>query len=111
MDPTQEEQESLALWGVQDASILLSNYADLAYLLKRLDRLIAMDSAVAHLAGSMGVSVWVLLAHSCAWCWGTGSEHTPWYPTVRLFRQRNFHIWDGCIQSMSKALIAELFEG
>jgi Tfp pilus assembly protein PilF len=67
----------------------LRDFADTAALLANLDLVIAVDTAVAHLAGSMGVPCWVLLPdYRCDWRWQTLREDTPWYPgSMRLFRQ------------------------
>ena len=62
--------------------------------MKGLDLVIAVDTAVAHLAGGLGVPVWTALAFAPDWCWLLEREDTPWYPTMRLFRQPRFGAWD-----------------
>ena len=60
---------------------------DTAAILKNLDLVITSDTAVAHLAGALAVPVWVALSYAPEWRWGREAETSPWYPTMRLFRQ------------------------
>lgn len=69
-------------------------FLDTAAILPHLDLVVAVDSAVAHLAGAAGVPAWVLLSTAADWRWGVGRADTPWYPSVRLFRQRTLGDWD-----------------
>jgi ADP-heptose:LPS heptosyltransferase len=61
------------------------------------DLVIAVDTAVVHLAGAMGRPVWVLVPFAPDWRWSLQGETTPWYPTARLFRQTSLGDWDGVI--------------
>jgi hypothetical protein len=61
--------------------------ADVAAVLKNLDLVITVDTAIGHLAGALGVPVWVALSFSPDWRWMLGRTDSPWYPTMRLFRQ------------------------
>src|SRR5581483_10989006 len=61
--------------------------ADTAALIGQLDLVISVDTMVAHLAGALGRPVWLLLSFAPDWRWMTGREDSPWYPTMRLFRQ------------------------
>lgn len=72
----------------------LTDFADTAGLLANLDLLITVDTAVAHLAGSIGILVWLLLPHAPDHRWMLGREDSPWYPSMRLFRQTNRGRWD-----------------
>jgi hypothetical protein len=58
---------------------------------------ITIDTSVAHLAGAMGLPVWVLTAHAPDWRYHLGREDNPWYPTMRLFRQERDGDWTGAI--------------
>jgi hypothetical protein len=63
------------------------DFADTAAIVMNLDLVITVDTAMAHLVGTMGKPVWILHSHIPDWGWGLQSETTPWYPTARLFRK------------------------
>ncbi len=75
--------------------------------LDTLDLLISVDTGIAHLAGAMGVPVWTMLSHVPDWRWGASSSLTPWYPSMRLFRQTTRGDWPSVVGAVSVAL-AEL---
>jgi tetratricopeptide (TPR) repeat protein len=77
---------------------------DTAAVMKNLDLVITTDTAIAHLAGGLGVPVWVALAAVCDWRWLRGRNDSPWYPTMRLFRQTTLGDWDGVFRRMTAAL-------
>lgn len=77
---------------------------DYARALKALDLLITIDSMPAHLAGALGVPVWTLLHHDPDWRWMEGRDDSPWYPQMRLFRQRAAGDWAGVIDAASTRL-------
>jgi tetratricopeptide (TPR) repeat protein len=68
-------------------------FMDTAAIIRHLDLVITCDSAVAHLAGALGASVWVALPSAPDWRWLLAREDSPWYPTVRLFRQQTLGDW------------------
>lgn len=72
---------------LRDLSPLLGDMAETAAAIDRLDLVIAVDTAVAHLAGALGCPVWLLLPATPDWRWGLEGETSGWYPTMRLFRQ------------------------
>lgn len=74
--------------------------------LKTLDLIITVDTMMAHLAGAMARPVWTLLPFQCDWRWMIGREDSPWYPTMRLFRQRQPGDWDGVVKEARQALTA-----
>ncbi len=84
----------------------LHDFADTAGLLANLDLVITVDTAVAHLAGAMGIRTWVLLPVVPDWRWMLNREDSPWYPTLRLFRQKSRGDWAGVIQAVAQALKA-----
>jgi ADP-heptose:LPS heptosyltransferase len=69
-----------------------------------LDLVIAPDTAVAHLAGALGVPVWLALPFASDWRWLSGRDDSPWYPTLRLFRQQRWGDWDEVFERIANAL-------
>jgi ADP-heptose:LPS heptosyltransferase len=63
-----------------------------------LDLMISIDSMPAHLAGALGVRTWTLLQAEADWRWMNDREDIPWYPTMRLFRQRSAGDWEGVVR-------------
>jgi ADP-heptose:LPS heptosyltransferase len=81
---------------------------DTAAAIMNLDLVISVDTMVAHLAGALGRKVWLLLGFSPDWRWMLEREDTPWYPTMRLFRQRRPGDWPEVIERVAEALRAEV---
>jgi len=71
----------------------IHDFSDTASLIENLDLIVSVDTAVAHLAGALGKPVWTLLAFSPEWRWLLNREDSPWYPTMRLFRQSSPRDW------------------
>ena len=71
----------------------LHDFSDTAAALSHLDLLVSVDTSVAHLAGAMARPVWVLLPNIPDWRWMLDREDSPWYPTMRLFRQTGISTW------------------
>jgi len=82
----------------------LEDFADTAAFLEQLDLVIMTDSAVAHLAGAMGRPIWNLLQHVPYWIYGSNDDHTPWYPSMRLFRQSADGTWNSVFTAAADAL-------
>ena len=82
----------------------LEDFCDTAAVIAQLDLVICVDTAVAHLAGALGKRVWVLLPQPPDFRWLEHSEETPWYPTMRLFRQRVRGDWDDVVERVAAAL-------
>lgn len=89
---------------IQDWAGHLHDFADTAGLLANLDLLITVDTAAAHLAGAMGRPVWTLLQPIPDWRWMLEREESPWYPSMRLFRQRIGETREPVIQRLARAL-------
>jgi tetratricopeptide (TPR) repeat protein len=70
-------------------------FLDTAAVMQHLDLVVSADTAAAHLAGALAVPVWVAVAAVSDWRWLVGRDDTPWYPTMRLFRQGRLHDWPG----------------
>ena len=91
---------------VADLGPWIEDMADTAALAMQLDLVIAVDTAVAHLAGALGRPVWVLLPLAPDWRWMLERADSPWYPTMRLFRQERLGDWEGVIGRVCGALAA-----
>jgi hypothetical protein len=84
----------------------VSDVAGTAEIIKGLDLVISADTMVAHLAGAMGKPVWLLLPYSPDWRWMRGRADSPWYPSMRIFRQGKRGDWDGVLADVKAALAA-----
>jgi len=89
-----------------DLNRYLNDMADTAAAIAQLDLVITVDTSVAHLAGALGQTVWVLLAQVPDWRWMYEREDSPWYPSMRLFRQTRAGDWQNVIQRAIEALAA-----
>jgi tetratricopeptide (TPR) repeat protein len=90
---------------LRDYSDGLNDFADTAACIANLDLIISIDSAVAHLAGAMGKPILLLLPFAPDWRWMSGRSDSPWYPTMRLFRQQRPGDWSGAIEMVRKELV------
>jgi len=68
------------------------------------DPVITCDTAVAHLAGALGARIWLAVQHVPDWCWMEGRDNSPWYPTMRLFRQNVRDDWTPVFAAMARDL-------
>ncbi len=87
-----------------DAAGGLSDFADTAALIEALDLVIAVDTAVAHVAGALGKPIWLLSRFDACWRWLHNRDDTPWYPSMRLFRQTAPGDWAGVMSRVAEAL-------
>jgi tetratricopeptide (TPR) repeat protein/GT2 family glycosyltransferase len=88
----------------------LNAFSDTAALIECLDLVICVDTAVAHLAGALGKPVWLMNRYASCWRWGQNRLESPWYPSMRIFRQADVRDWRGVIEPVLIAaaeLIAE----
>ena len=83
---------------------LIGELADTAALIKQFDAVISVDTSVSHLAGTLGVKTFLLLAYCPDWRWGVSGEKTPWYSSMKLLRQPKRGDWDSVIQKMADIL-------
>ena len=80
-------------------------FVDTAAVMICCDLVITSDTAVAHLAGALGVKTWVALKSVPDWRWMLDRDDSPWYPTMRLFRQQSHGDWDGVFEEIRQALV------
>lgn len=85
----------------------LGDFAETGAIIANLDAVVCVDTAVAHLAGALGHRTFLLLAHRPDWRWLLGRDDSPWYPSLRLFRQDRPGDWSGPIAAVAKALEEE----
>lgn len=85
---------------------VVSNVASTAAIVASLDLVVTVDTMLAHLAGALGVPCWVLLPYVPDWRWQLGRKDSPWYPSLRLFRQTQPGDWEGVLMRVSQALEA-----
>ncbi len=84
----------------------LKDFADTGALIECMDLVITVDTGVAHLAGSLGKEVWLLISINSDWRWLHERTDSPWYPSMRIFRQNRSEGWRGVMQQVRKALAA-----
>jgi tetratricopeptide (TPR) repeat protein len=94
-----------ALGQVQHHPTAMRDFADTAALLDLVDLVITVDTSVAHLAGALGRPVWLLLPNNPDWRWMLERDDSPWYPTMRLFRQPARGDWAGALAAVLRALL------
>ena len=96
---------------VLDATDLAENfsdYAETAAALMALDLVVTVDTSVAHLAGALGRPAWLLISKVPDWRWGERGRDSPWYPSIRLFRQAVAGVWDDVIADVARALVEKM---
>ncbi|TAF49866.1 MAG: hypothetical protein EAZ61_13820 [Oscillatoriales cyanobacterium] len=109
-EPLPRDRQRLLSLGVIDLDPFLTDFSDTAAFIAKLDLVISVDTAVAHLAGSLGKPVWVLLAAVADWRWLVDREDSPWYPQARLFRQTQAGDWRSVVAALRQALVQLIHE-
>jgi ADP-heptose:LPS heptosyltransferase len=103
----------MKLWLADERSASATNVLqplsvdDTTSLLAQLDGAVVVDTAVAHIAASLGVPTMLLLGGSACWRWETFSHGTPWYPSMRLFRPATIGDWAGAVSDVAAALAGD----
>jgi hypothetical protein len=97
--------EDMKLINLEDE---LNDFADTAAVIANLDVVISVDTAVAHLAGAIGKTVWTLLPFVPDWRWLQNRDDSPWYPGMRLFRQTRLNGWSGVFEQVKKVLMKKV---
>jgi tetratricopeptide (TPR) repeat protein len=103
-DAVAQLRDSTLDHGVIDYAADLHDFADTAALIENLDLVIAVDTAVAHLAGALGKPLWLINRYNTCWRWLLDRTDSPWYPTARLFRQDATRQWDPVMARIQAAL-------
>jgi ADP-heptose:LPS heptosyltransferase len=83
----------------------INDFSDTAALIENLDLTISADTSVVHLAGALGKPIWTLLPFVPDWRWMLNREDSPWYPTMRLFRQSSPGDWESVISKVKEELL------
>jgi hypothetical protein len=101
-----EEVPELEVVGITDLGSRFdrTTFADAAAVISNLDLVITVDTALAHLAGALGMPVWVALPCRPDWRWLLDRDDSPWYPSMRLFRQPQPGEWPAVFQRMTAEL-------
>ncbi|MGE0722885.1 MAG: tetratricopeptide repeat protein [Alphaproteobacteria bacterium] len=94
--------------GIDRTIEAVTDFADTAAILAHLDLLITVDTSVAHLAGALGRPVWMMSRHESEWRWMLERADSPWYPTMRVFRQARAGDWPATIAAVREALVPRL---
>lgn len=103
-DATDAERAWLDRAGVLHVGDEIAEFSDTAALCVLMDLVISVDTSVAHLAGALGVPVWVLLKAVADWRWLLDREDSPWYPSMRLFRQKTRGDWDSVLRQVEREI-------
>jgi hypothetical protein len=85
-------------WPLADLAPVLGDFAQTAAIVQALDLVITVDTAMAHLCGALGHPVWTLLSTPCDWRWQCRRSDSPWYPSMRLYRQTTSGDWNAPLQ-------------
>jgi ADP-heptose:LPS heptosyltransferase len=87
-----------------DFDVGANAFLDSAAVMESLDLIITCDTSIAHLAGALGRPTWIALKHAPDWRWMLDREDSPWYPSVRLFRQKSRGQWEDVFDRMLREL-------
>ncbi len=98
------DQPTLRASGLCDLTGGLTDFADTAALIDALDLVIAVDTSVAHLAAALGKPVWLMLPFAPDFRWLLERDDSPWYPSMRLFRQPKLGDWDSVVARIGATL-------
>ena len=93
-------------WPIVDLAPVLGDFAQTAAIVRAMDLVITVDTAMAHLCGALGHPVWTLLSTPCDWRWQCGRDDSPWYPSMRLYRQTTPGDWSTPLQQVRRDLAA-----
>jgi FkbM family methyltransferase len=104
MQPREQLQQFDVNSIILDPTPLVDDFADTAALIQQLDLVIMTDSSVAHLSGAMNCPIWTILCYMADWRWFEDRDDSPYYPSMRLFRQKEYDQWDDVFAEVVDAL-------
>ncbi len=88
-----------------DLTANIKNFDESAAVIQQLDLLITVDTSSSHLAGALGVPVWILVDNNADWRWLVHRTDSPWYPSVKLYRQTKYKNWNDVIEKVYQDLV------
>jgi len=91
-------------FNIIDLGITFNDFSDTAAAIENLDLIIGIDTSVAHLAAALGKKTWILLQKPNEWRWFLDSDTSPWYNSVRLFRQKEKNNWEELMERVFNKL-------
>lgn len=103
-DPSKEEKGILRESGVSDLSSEISDFSDTALIIDKLDLVVCVDTSVAHLAGALGKRVWMMVAFKADFRWAPEVNSSPWYPSLKIFRQSSPGDWEEPLNEIIRGL-------
>jgi len=89
---------------LKDITAGIQDFADTAAIVSQLDLVVAVDTAIVHLAGALGTPVWLLLARDADWRWQQEATGSPWYPQIKLYRQKMPGQWLPVLTALAEDL-------
>ncbi|HEY4041446.1 MAG TPA: glycosyltransferase family 9 protein [Rhodopila sp.] len=102
--PTRDLEAMAQFPGMTDLAADLTDFGETAALIENLDLVVTVDTSMGHLAGALGKPAWILIPKAADWRWMLDREDSPWYPSVRLFRQQTPGDWDRPLGRLRAAL-------
>jgi tetratricopeptide (TPR) repeat protein len=105
-EPARQADELAGEVALENLAEHFADFTDAAAAIESLDMVISVDTAVLHLAGAMGKPVWALLPFAPDWRWMLGRADSPWYPTMKLFRQEEWGDWNSVLRNVTEELRA-----
>jgi len=110
-EPVRQANQCANKISIENLGEHLLDFTDTAAAIQNMDLIISVDTAVLHLAGAMDKPIWALLAFAPDWRWMLNRSDSPWYPTRRLFRQKDWGNWDSVFEECAKELKALIGKG
>ena len=101
---TEQLTDHQTQWCIVALGDRLTDFMDTAAVMMNMDLIISVDTAPLHLAGALGLPAWGLMCFAGCWRWLLEREDSPWYPTMRLFRQKCWGNWDEVFQRITEAV-------